>query len=138
MLWYWMNRKRREDDILESMATISKESLAQFWLNAFSISSNQEYLSFTDATIVENLLELIPEKNEDKKMFDIINGYIREIKSRKIIKKISEKTSPKRRRSAKNTLINIDTTRVRFTVNIEVIEHTENDEEIETKIEGMY
>ncbi|CAF3191539.1 unnamed protein product [Rotaria sp. Silwood2] len=55
------------------MATISKESLAQFWLNTFPISYNYADISFSNTTIVQNLLEFISEKNEEKKIFDIIN-----------------------------------------------------------------
>jgi hypothetical protein len=110
------------------MATISKESLAQFWLHVFphSINSN-EYLSFSNSKIVENLLEFSTEKNEEKKIFDMINNSIQQIKPQKI-----PKTTPsKRRRSNKN----IDTNRVRFTVHIEVLEYV--DEEIPiAKIEG--
>jgi len=119
------------------MATISKESLAQFWLNSFPLSTNYEYLSFSDTTIVQHLLEFVSEKNEEKKIFDIIHGYIQETKPRKIIKTITIKnSSPKRRRSTKNTLINIDTNQLRFTINIEVIENLDYEEEIPTEIEA--
>ncbi|CAF1024454.1 unnamed protein product [Rotaria sordida] len=112
------------------MATISKESLAQFWLNTFPISYNYEYISFSDTTIVQNLLEFISEKNEDQKIFNIINNYIQEIKSNKIIKTIiPEKISSKRQRSTKNTLINnIDSNHLRFTVHIDVIENIDYDD----------
>jgi hypothetical protein len=114
------------------MATISKESLAQFWLNSFPLSTNYEYLSFSDSTIVQNLLEFVSEKNEEKKIFAIINGYIHETKPRKILKTITIKnSSPKCRRSTKNTLTNIDTNRLRFTINIEVIENLDYKEEEE-------
>ena len=126
------------------MATISKDSLAQFWLNAFPISSNDEYLSFSDSAIVENLLKFVSEKNEEKKIFEIIKCYIQETKPNKMIKTITTlKTSPKRRRSARNTLTNIDTNRLRFTINIEVMENMDYEEgeeittAIEVKIEGM-
>ncbi|UJR09228.1 hypothetical protein I4U23_013475 [Adineta vaga] len=116
------------------MATISKETLAQFWLSAFPPSGNYEFISFSDSSVVHNLLEFISEKNEEKKLFKIIHGYIQETKSRKLIKTIEEKTSPKRRRSAKNILTNIDTNRIRFTVNIEVIENFEHEEEEEEEM----
>jgi len=124
------------------MATISKESIAQFWLNSFPISTNYQYLSFSDSTIVQNLLEFVSEKNEEKKFFDIINNYIQQTKPTKIVKTITVKTSsPKRRRSTKNTLTNIDPSRLRFTINIEVLQNLDYDEEftptIEPKIEGM-
>jgi len=125
------------------MATISKETIAQFWFNSFPISTNYEYFSFSDSTIVQNLLKFVSEKNEDKKIFDIINDSIQQTKPKKIIRTITTKiSSPKRRRSAKNTLTNIDTSRLRFTINIEVIENLDYEEEeiptaIETKIEGI-
>jgi hypothetical protein len=125
------------------MATISKETIAQFWFNSFPISTNYEYFSFSDSTIVQNLLKFVSEKNEDKKIFDIINDSIQQTKPKKIIRTITTKTSsPKRRRSAKNTLTNIDTSRLRFTINIEVIENLDYEEEeiptaIATKIEGI-
>jgi hypothetical protein len=123
------------------MATISKESLAQFWLNALPISANDDYLSFSDSTIVQHLLEFVSEKNEEKKIFQVINCYIQESKPRKNIKTITVKTSPKRRRSARNTLTNIDTSQTRFTINIEVIDNMDYDEEItttmDTKVEGI-
>jgi hypothetical protein len=118
------------------MATISKESLAQFWLYAFPNSTNNEYLSFSDSTIVQNLLEFVTEKNEEKKIFAIIKNYIQQIKPQKILKTITIKTPPKRRRSIKNTLTNIDTNRLRFTVHIEVLENVEYEEDIPTKTEG--
>lgn len=118
------------------MATISKESLAQFWLYAFPNSTNNEYLSFSDSTIVQNLLEFVTEKNEEKKIFAIIKNYIQQIKPQKILKTIPIKTPPKRRRSIKNTLTNIDTNRLRFTVHIEVLENVEYEEDIPTKTEG--
>ncbi|CAF1356724.1 unnamed protein product [Adineta steineri] len=118
------------------MATISKDSLAQFWLNTFPICDNYEYLSFSDTTIASNLLKFTSEKNEEKKIFEIIHGYIRETKTKNITKIIEDKkTSPKRRRSTKNNLINIDATRLRFTINIEVIENLDYEEEITTTIE---
>ncbi|CAF4448298.1 unnamed protein product [Rotaria sp. Silwood2] len=125
------------------MATISKESLAQFWLNTFPLSYNYADISFSNTTIVQNLLEFISEKNEEKKIFDIINGYIQEIQSKKIIKTIiPRKISLKRQRPIKNTLINnIDPNHLRFTVHIDVIENVDYNEEIstinDTKIEGM-
>lgn len=125
------------------MATISKESLAQFWLSAFPISTDHEDLSFSNSTIVQNLLEFVSEKNEEKKIFNIINNYIQQTKPRKIIKTIPVKnSSPKHRRSTKNALTNIDTSRLRFTINIEIIENIEYEEEKEeeedtTKIEGI-
>ncbi|CAF1056532.1 unnamed protein product [Rotaria sp. Silwood1] len=124
------------------MATISKESLAQFWLNTFPISYNYEYISFSDRTIVQNLLEFISNNDEEKKIFDIIKRDIQEIRSKNIIKTIiPRKISPKRQRSTKNTLINnIDPNRLRFTVHIDVIENLDYDEDIsttnDTKIEG--
>jgi hypothetical protein len=125
------------------MATISKDSLAQFWLNAFPISSNYEYLSFTDSTIVKKFLEFVSEKNEEKKIFEIINCYIQQMKPKKIIKTIAIKTTspPKRQRLTRNALINIDTNQIRFTVNVEVIENMDYEEEeikttMEEKIEG--
>ncbi|CAF2641902.1 unnamed protein product [Rotaria sp. Silwood2] len=116
------------------MATISKESLAQFWLNTFPISYNYADISFSNTTIVQNLLEFISEKNEEKKIFDIINGYIQEIQSKKIIKTIiPRKISLKRQRPIKNTLINnIDPNHLRFTVHIDVIENVDYNEEIST------
>jgi hypothetical protein len=125
------------------MATISKETIAQFWFNSFPISTNYEYFSFSDSTIVQNLLKFVSEKNEDKKIFDIINDSIQQTKPKKIIRTITTKiSSPKRRRSAKNTLTNIDTSRLRFSINIEVIENLDYEEEeiptaIATKIEGI-
>jgi hypothetical protein len=116
------------------MATISKESLAQFWLHTFPSSTNDEYLSFSDSKIVENLLEFVTEKNEEKKIFEIIQNYIQQTKPQRILKTITIKTPPKYRRSNKNTLTNINTNRLRFTVHIEVFEY---EEEIPiTKIEG--
>jgi len=124
------------------MATISKESLAQFWLNAFPISDNYEYVSFTDSTIVQNLLEFVSEKNEEKKIFEIINGYIQNTIPWKILKTTEVQTSPKRRRSARNNMLtNINASRIKFTVNIEVMENMDYEEEITTmidmKVEGM-
>jgi len=124
------------------MATISKESLAQFWLNAFPISDNYEYVSFSDSTIVQNLLEFVSEKNEEKKIFEIINGYIQNTIPWKILKTTEVQTSPKRRRSARNNMLtNINASRIKFTVNIEVMENMDYEEEITTmidmKVEGM-
>ncbi len=119
------------------MATISKESLAQFWLHAFPIGTNYDYLSFSDATIVQQLLEF----GSEKKIFDRINEDIQQTKPRKIIRTTAIQTSPKRRRSVKNTLTNIDPSRLRFTVNIEVIENLDHADDIPTtaatKTEGM-
>ncbi|CAF1101711.1 unnamed protein product [Adineta ricciae] len=112
------------------MATISKESLAQFWLSAFPPCDNYDYLSFSDAASVSNLLEFISEKNEEKKIFELINSYIQEMKPKQVRMTIEENSSSKRRRSTKNTLINIDTNRVRFAVNVDVVENLEYDEEI--------
>ncbi len=124
------------------MATISKESLAQFWLNAFPISDNYEYVSFTDSTIVQKLLEFVSEKNEEKKIFEIINSYIQNTIPWKILKTTEVQTSPKRRRSARNNMLtNINASRIKFTVNIEVMENMDYEEEITTmidmKVEGM-
>lgn len=124
------------------MATISKESLAQFWLNAFPISDNYEYVSFSDSTIVQNLLEFVSEKNEEKKIFEIINGYIQNTIPWKILKTTEVKTSPKRRRSARNNMLtNVNASQIKFTVNIEVMENMDYEEEITTmidmKVEGM-
>jgi hypothetical protein len=124
------------------MATISKESLAQFWLNAFPICDNYEYVSFSDSTIVQNLLEFVSEKNEEKKIFEIINGYIQNTIPWKILKTTEVKTSPKRRRSARNNMLtNINASQIKFTVNIEVMENMDYEEEITTmidmKVEGM-
>ena len=97
------------------MATISKDSLAQFWLNSFPISSNNEYLSFTDSKIVNNLWEFISDKNDEKKIFELIQ----QIKP----KKISNTSPPKRRKTAKMS----DTNQIPFKVKIKVIEKI-NDE----------
>lgn len=113
------------------MATISKENLAQFWLNAFPLYSNFENLSFSDTNIVKNLLELTSDKNDEKKIFNIINHSIQETKSTQILKSI-----PKRQRPVKNNLSNIDSNRLRFKVHVEVIENADYEEEIPTKIEG--
>ena len=114
------------------MATISKENIAQFWLNSFPISSNYECLSFMDSNVVQNLLEFVPEKDDEKKIFDIINNYIHETKSRKILKTVPINISSKRHRSERNILTYIEPNHLRFSVHIEVIENIDYDEEIST------
>ena len=123
------------------MAIVSKESIAQFWLNSFPISSNYKRLSFMDSTVVQNLLEFVSEKDEEKKIFDTINNYIHEMKSRKILKTVPINISPKRHRSERNILTYIEPNHLRFSVHIEVIENVDYDEEVPTtadvNTEGM-
>lgn len=118
------------------MATISKETIAQFWLNAFPISSKCENISFSDTSIVQNLLNF----GSSNKVFDRIQEYIKDTK----LRKLNKSTSPKQRqRLTKNTLININPKIVKFNIHIDVLEDIEYEEEqevpmmIETKIEGM-
>ncbi|CAM4924567.1 unnamed protein product [Rotaria socialis] len=120
------------------MATISKESLAQFWLNTFPISSNYESISFSDSKAVQNLLEFVSDNSEEKKIFDIINGYIQETQPRKFLKTTAPKnSSPKRQRAKKNSLINIDPKLLRFNVHIDVVEILDYDEEVQTVVDTI-
>ena len=114
------------------MATISKESIAQFWLHVFPNSIEETYVSFSDSKVVSHLLEFVSENNEEKKIFTIINNYLQQIQPIRILKTTTIKTSPKRQRSTKTTLTNIDPSRLRFTINIETLEGEEDDVPIVT------
>ncbi|CAF4986267.1 unnamed protein product, partial [Rotaria socialis] len=101
-----------------------------------------ESISFSDSKAVQNLLEFVSDNSEEKKIFDIINGYIQETQSRKFLKTTAPKnSSPKRQRAKKNSLINIDPKLLRFNVHIDVVEILDYDEEVQTVVytivEGM-
>ena len=117
------------------MASVSKESIAQFWLHAFPISSvDQPAFAVTDATLVPRLLDFLATTDDEKKIFDRILTSLREAQpGREVTKKT---TSPKRRRSAKNVFTGLDPTRLRFTVNVEVIDDIEPEEEVASNVEG--
>jgi hypothetical protein len=98
------------------MASVSKESIAQFWLHVLPVSSvDRSSFSVTDTSLVPRLLDFASISDE-------------------------QKTSPKRRRSAKNVFTSLDPNRLRFAVNIEVIDDIDQpDEEVTmtSNVDGM-
>lgn len=103
------------------MATISKESIAQFWLHAFpnSIEAEKENFSFSDPKVVSNLLQFTSETNEEKKIFALIHADLEKLQVKRILKTTTNKISPKRRRP----------TRVQCQINIEVLQIADDDDE---------
>ncbi|CAF5224053.1 unnamed protein product, partial [Rotaria magnacalcarata] len=70
--------------------------------------------------------------------FDIINGYLQETQPRKILKTVApKKSSPKRQRAKRNSLINIDPKLLRFNVHIDVVENLDYDEEVQTVVDTI-
>ena len=105
------------------MATISKDSVAQFWLQAFpnSRETQKENFSFSDPKVVSNLLQFTSENNEEKKVFALIHADLEQTQVSRILKTTTtttttNKISPKRR--------------LQCQINIEVLQIAD-DEEVE-------
>ena len=113
------------------MATISKDSIAQFWLHAFPDSSEdeKENFSFSDAKVVSNLLKFVSQNDREKKLFAMISTNLEQTQTNRILNTTTTKISPKRRRSTKNSLITIDPTRLRCQINIEVLKIVDEETE---------
>ena len=101
------------------MATISKDSIAQFWLHAFpnSIETEKENFSFSDPKVVSNLLQVTSENNEEKKVFALIHADLEQTQAKRILKTTTttNKISPKRR--------------LQCQINIEVLQIADDDKE---------
>ena len=101
------------------MATISKGSIAQFWLHAFpnSIETEKENFSFSDPKVVSNLLQFTSENNEEKKVFALIHADLEQTQAKRMLKTTTttNKISPKRR--------------LQCQINIEVLQISDDDKE---------
>ena len=107
------------------MATVSKESLAEFWLHAFpSVSSREVTFGFSDATAVDQLGQFRSETDEERKIADLIRPHMQPTKR---IRPMPVNTSPKRQRRPRNTLTKIDAQRLRFSVHVDVCDADDRD-----------
>ena len=104
-----------------TMATISKDSIAQFWLHAFPNSSEteKENYSFSDPKVVSNLLRFTSENNKEKKVFALIHADLEQTQVKRIIK-TTNKIVTKRQ--------------LQCQINIEVLQIADDEEEEEVEV----
>lgn len=95
-----------------TMATISKDSIAQFWLHAFP-EIEKENFSFSDPKVVSNLLQFTSETNETKKILALIHADLEQ--TTPVKKLTTHKITPKRR--------------LQCQINIEVLQISDEEEE---------
>jgi hypothetical protein len=116
------------------MATVSKDTIAQFWLQSLPCSSLSlpfDRLSVTNSTIVQHLREFRSTNDRERQIFEVIHRSLCDMPSHRISASMHQTLST---RQVKNHRWN---TRARFTVHIDTIEDNDDDNvSMKTNVEG--